>query len=134
MNELNFAVVLPAMLLGLAVLVVVFVLVGRNNKARHETIKLMIEKGQEVPPEFFAPHRPTVSRSLTLEEFRGYAIGWGVTWTCLGLGIGLASYLSSGNWRSAAWGLIFVFLGLGSFINAALVQWQIKKQVPWPKP
>jgi hypothetical protein len=134
MNGLNYDVVLPAMLLGFGVLAVVFALVARATKARHETIRLLIEKGQELPPELLAPHRPPAPRSLTLEEFRGYAIGWGVTWTCLGLGIGLASYLSSGNWRSAAWGLIFVFLGIGSFINAALVHWHIKKQVTWPKP
>jgi hypothetical protein len=136
MNELNYEVVLPAVLLGLAVLVVVFVLIVRSNKARHETIRLMIEKGQEIPPEFFAPHRPPVptKEPLALDYYRGMAIGWGVTWTCLGLGIGLANYLSSGNIRAAAWGLIFVFLGIGSFINAAIIHWQIKKQAATPKP
>lgn len=132
----DYAVVFPAMLLGLALLVVVFLLIGRANRARYETVKLMIEKGQEIPPEFFAPHRPHAlpKEGLTLDYYRGMAIGWGVTWTCLGLGISAASYVSSGQLRSAAWGLIFVFLGLGSFINAAIVHWQIKKQAATPKP
>ena len=132
---LDFYVVFPAMLLGLAVLVVVFLLVGRANRARYETVKLLIEKGQGVPPEFFAPHRPVAqSRALTPEELMGYAVGWGVTWTCLGLGISAASYVSTGQVRSAAWGLIFVFLGIGSFINAALIRRQIAKQAAPPKP
>ena len=134
---LDYTVVFPAMLLGLAVLAVVFVLVRHRNKARYETIKLLIEKGQEVPPEFYAPHRPPVPGNrytLTPEELKGYAVGWGVTWTCLGLGVGAANYFSSGELRSAAWGLIFVFLGLGSFINATIIRWQIAKQAATPKP
>ena len=83
----------------------------------------------------FAPHRPVAqSRALTPEELMGYAVGWGVTWTCLGLGISAASYVSTGQVRSAAWGLIFVFLGIGSFINAALIRRQIAKQAAPPKP
>jgi hypothetical protein len=71
---------------------------------------------------------------MTLDDYRGYAIGWGNTFTCLGLGISLASYLSSGDWRAGAWGLIFVFLGIGSFINAAVIHRQVKKQAATPKP
>ncbi|HEY7672664.1 MAG TPA: DUF6249 domain-containing protein [Gammaproteobacteria bacterium] len=132
MSELNYDVVLPAMLLGFGVLAVVFALVARATKARYETIKLLIEKGQELPPELLAPHRPPVPRSLTLAELQGYAVGWGVTWTCLGLGISVASYASSGELRSAAWGLVFLFLGIGSFINAAIIRRQIKAATPWP--
>jgi hypothetical protein len=117
-----------AVLLGLAVLAVIFVLISRANKARYETMRLLIEKGQELPPELVAPHKPPVPTNMTLEAYRGYAIGWGNTFTFLGLGISLASYLSSGNWRAAAWGLIFVFLGIGSFVNAAIIHRQIKKQ------
>jgi hypothetical protein len=121
-------------LLGFGVLAVVFALVARATKARYETMKLLIEKGQELPPELVAPHRPPMPRNMELWEYRGYAIGWGNTFTCLGLGISLASYLSSGDWRAAAWGLVFVFLGIGSFINAAVVHRQIKKQAATPKP
>jgi hypothetical protein len=117
-----------AVLLGLAALGVIFTLIARATKARYETMRLLIEKGKELPPELVAPHRPPMSKNMTLADYRGYAIGWGNTFTCLGLGISLASYLSSGNWRAAAWGLIFVFLGIGSFINAAIIHWQIKKQ------
>jgi hypothetical protein len=131
MND-DLAVVLPAVLLGFGVLVVVFALVARATKARYDTIRQLIEKGQELPPELLAPHRPPMPKNLTLAELRGYAIGWGVTWTCLGLGISLASYVSSGEWRSAAWGLVFLFLGIGSFINAAIIERQIKAATPWP--
>ena len=134
MNEINYAVVLPAVLLGFGVLAVVFALVARATKARYETMRLLIEKGQELPPELLAPHRPPVPKNMTIEDYRGYAIGWGNTFTCLGLGISLASYLSAGNWRAAAWGLVFVFLGIGSFINAAIIHRQIKKQAATPKP
>ena len=39
---------------------------------------------------------------LTLEEHRGYSLGWGVLLSFLGLGVGLAGFVSSGEIRSAA--------------------------------
>ena len=134
-GEPNYITVLAGMLLGLAflvmVLVMVFTLIARSSRARYETIKLLIEKGQEVPPELLAPHRPAAHRfdreRWSPAELMGHAVGWGVILSCLGVGIGLANYIDSGELRSAAWGLIPLFLGIGWFINAGIIRYQIAK-------
>lgn len=128
-GEVDYVIVFGGMIAGLIALAIIFNFVLRGRRARFETIRLLIEKGQEIPPQLLGPGVPAPRQEKwSLEELRGHAVGWGNVFTFLGVGIGLANYLSAGDWRSAAWGLIFVFLGIGWFVNAAIIHRSIKKQ------
>jgi hypothetical protein len=127
----DYLVIFGGFIAGLIALVIIFNFLIQVRRARFETIRMLIEKGEEVPPQLYGPgatHAGRPANAWTPEEYRGHAIGWGNLFTFLGLGIGLANYLSSGDWRAAAWGLVFVFLGIGSFVNALIIHRGIRKQ------
>ena len=126
----DYLIVFSGMVLGLVTVALVLATIARVKKARYETIQAMVEKGREIPEQLLGPRHPQFPprEKLTLEEHRGYSLGWGVLLSFLGLGVGLAGFLSSGEIRSAAWGLIFLFLGLGWLTNSALIARHIRRQ------
>jgi hypothetical protein len=89
---------------------VVLTFVNQRERRRQETLARFIERGQEIPAALLPPAR--YSRNVSLRR--------GVGLTCLAIGLGVAIYLNTGDFRSAAWCLVPLSLGIGSFINAAL--------------
>lgn len=112
--------------MGLAVLIVALICwtVARAQQTRYETIRSLIEKGQEIPPQLLpgtpAPKPVQKSRAEAAEDSAWGVLLWGILFSFLGVGIGLAAYLSSGDIRKAAWGLILLFVGLGLLTFLAL--------------
>src|SRR5262245_22989766 len=96
-NAPNYLIVFGAM--AAAVIIAFLVTSGyvRAHKARFETIRMMIEKNQEIPPQLMSRHQPQLPRPLTAAEYRGFAVGWGVTWTALAVGLGLTMYIIFGE-------------------------------------
>lgn len=88
---------------------------SRRERRRHALYSMFIDKGQEIPRELLPP-LPTRESSRQRELNRGV---WLVS---LGLGLGVALYIFTDEWRIAAWALIFLFLGVASFINALLLR------------
>ena len=100
----------------------IFALIG--NRMRQRTIRMMVEKGQQVPAELLAPEARRVRRRSDVRR--------GVVWTMVGLG--LMVWLAAVNdWEGGAWsfGLIPFLIGLGY-----LIVWKLenKKDIPPPPP
>ena len=100
----------------------IFALIG--NRMRQRTIRMMVEKGQQVPAELLAPEVRRVRRRSDVRR--------GVVWTMVGLG--LMVWLAAVNdWEGGAWsfGLIPFLIGLGY-----LIVWKLenKKDIPPPPP
>jgi hypothetical protein len=103
----NVVAATALLVIGLALIVAVSMWL--RGWRRHRLLTTFIERGQEIPPALL-PRPP----SRQDEQRRG-------TWlTCLGVGVGLVLYIVSGDPKLAAWCLIPLFLGLASFVNAAL--------------
>jgi hypothetical protein len=115
-NELAVAAMRQAnSQMGGAAIVLVVIIVAAlifatlRDKRRQELFSRFAEKGQEIPRELL-PLPPSRLRELRR-----------ATWlSSLGLGLGLVLYITTGDWRVAAWCLILLFLATASFINAAL--------------
>ena len=94
------------------------------TRTRQRTIRMMVEKGQPVPPELLAPATRGIRRRSDVRR--------GVVWTMVGLG--LMIWLAAVNdWEGGAWsfGLIPFLIGLGY-----LIVWKLenKKDIPPPPP
>jgi hypothetical protein len=78
---------------------------ARRNRMVHETVRLLVEKGQQLPPDIFRERR----RATPASDLRK-----GIAWTAIG--VGLTGYFlvgSGGNWGI---GLIPLCIGLGYLI------------------
>ena len=117
----------PILIIALVALGVAFVLgiialslfAGqRGERQRLKLIERFIEKGQPVPRELVAPEpapRPTAA------EIRHLDIRRGITLLCWAAGVSIFLFIAFGDPRAAAWGLLFLFPGIGSFIKAWLI-------------
>jgi hypothetical protein len=110
------APVLIVMVIGLISLV--------GTRMRQRTIRMMVEKGQPVPPELLAPATRGLRRRSDVRR--------GVVWTMIG--VGLIVWLGAVNdWEGGAWsfGLIPLLIGFGY-----LIVWKLenKKDIPPPPP
>jgi hypothetical protein len=100
----------------LAIIAMSFAIAVRQNKQRLEVIERLIDKGQPVPRELFgkAPLPLPAHIQQRVDLRRGIALlGWAI-------GIALLMYFGFGQLRAAAWGLLFLFLSVASFVNAYL--------------
>jgi len=101
------------MLFTLGVIAVVFHFIGRVERARLDVIERLLAQDKRVPPELF-----NRTNELPLDVRRRRDFRRGITLLAWGLGIGLVFFiLSHGQWRAAAWSLIFLFLSGASFLN-----------------
>ncbi|HUB07252.1 MAG TPA: DUF6249 domain-containing protein [Myxococcales bacterium] len=76
-----------------------------TERERHETMRRIIEKGGQIPPELLGtvvPQRSVLSRGITL----------------CAVGVGLATFFLTGAMWS--WGLLLVLLGLGYLLSWVL--------------
>src|SRR5215213_7675976 len=96
---------------GAPVLVVAAILFFNYMRSRslHRTVRMMVEKGQPVPPELFAaPHTPARARS---DMRRGVVL--------IMIGIGLMVFFGAVNdWEGGAWslGIIPFLIGAGHLL------------------
>jgi hypothetical protein len=93
--------------------IVALVLRKRLQQARllHETIRMMIDKGQPIPPELLQPPGPRRPRS---DLRRGLVL--------LGIGIGLTVWLAMDGGTKWALGLIPLLMGV-----AFLITWKVER-------
>jgi hypothetical protein len=97
---------------------------NRRSRAKLELVERLLTSGQPVPRELMT----NVPRLLPLPEQRRYDIRRAVAFLSWGIGIGVAFYfLSGGNPRAAAWGLLFVVPGLGNLLKAWLTAREIAR-------
>jgi hypothetical protein len=91
---------------------------------RHQTIRMLAEKGQPIPAELLAQTRRTVRQRSDVRR--------GVIWTMIGLGA-MIFFGAVNEWEGGVWslGLIPFLIGLGY-----LIVWKLegKKDVPPPTP
>jgi hypothetical protein len=111
---------------GAPVLIVAVILYFGFSKTRmkHRTIRMLVEKGQPIPPELLAPPTPTVRQRSDLR--RGVVL--------LMVGLGLMVFLGAVNdWEGGAWalGIIPFLIGAGY-----LLVWKLdsRKDIPPPLP
>jgi hypothetical protein len=93
-----------------------------KNRMMHRTIRLMVEKGQAVPPALLAPPSTAVRQRSDMRR--------GVVLVMIGLGLML--FLGAVNeWEGGAWaiGIIPLFVGIGY-----LLVWRLegKRDIPPP--
>jgi Domain of unknown function (DUF6249) len=112
-------------LFGAPVLVVAVIMYFgfSKNRMMHRTIRLMVEKGQPVPPALLAP-TPSVRQRSDMRR--------GVVFVMVGLGLML--FLGAVNeWEGGAWavGIIPFLIGVGY-----LLVWKLegRKDIPPPPP
>ena len=92
-----------------------------KNRMMHRTVRMMVEKGQPVPPALLAPPPPAVRQRSDMR--RGVVL--------LMVGLGLIVFLGAANeWENGAWavGIIPALIGLGY-----LLVWKLeggKKEIP----
>jgi hypothetical protein len=94
------------------------------QRRRHQTIRMLAEKGQPIPAELLAPTRRTVRQRSDVRR--------GVIWTMIGLGA-MIFFGAVNEWEGGVWslGLIPFLIGVGY-----LIVWKLegKKDVPHPTP
>ena len=111
---------------GAPVLIVAVILYFGFSKTRmkHRTIRMLVEKGQPIPPELLAPPAPTVRQRSDMRR--------GVVLLMVGLGIMLFIGAAS-DWEGGGWalGIIPFLIGAGY-----LLVWKLdsKKDKPPPLP
>jgi Domain of unknown function (DUF6249) len=95
-----------------------------KNRMMHKTVRMMVEKGQEVPAALLAPPAPAQRQRSDMR--RGVVL--------LTVGLGLTIFLGAVNdWEGGAWaiGIIPFLIGVGY-----LLVWKLegKKDIPPPLP
>jgi Na+/melibiose symporter-like transporter len=104
---------LGGMLLSLAIVVIALHFSTKSQREKQKLIEQCIEKGRDVPPELLAQTIP-LKKQTEYTRRRDIRRGiWLLYW-----GLGLVAYIASDDLKSAAFSLIFLFLGAGSFVNA----------------
>jgi hypothetical protein len=119
MGQMGMAIIIAGIISGnLFVLGVVAIALYFGSKAERnklDVIARLIENGHRVPREMFMKKvLPSVEEQRRRDRRRG------VSALCWAVGVALTFYLLGGNPRGSAWGLIFLFVSIGSFINLYL--------------
>lgn len=95
-----------------------------KNRMMHRTIRMMVEKGQPVPPALLAPQPPAVRQRSDMRR--------GVVLVMVGLGV-MLFFGAVNDWEGGAWtiGIIPFLIGLGY-----LLVWKLegKKDISSPPP
>jgi hypothetical protein len=106
-------IVVPVMLFGsmAAVGALALWLRSQNQRRKHDMLRGLIEKGAQIPPEFFAAPEPR----------RRSPVQRGVFLLLGGAAFCIALYVNAPN-GSWTWGLIPVFTGLGTLVAHRLEQ------------
>ena len=99
----------------LAILAIIFGYSRKADQNRHDTIRMFLEKGIEVPERLLIdPENPTPGKRMS-------DVRKGVIWTVIGLGLAGVFFIGSGgNWRACSMGLLPLLIGVGYFIVGRL--------------
>jgi hypothetical protein len=124
-QELTSEYRLVVWIIGLGVLIAIPI-VGMSllapylrEKRRAELIEKFLEQGREIPSELLAkPEVPSVPPHELAELIRSRSMRRGVVLLALALGVAVVFYIGTGDPRAAAWGFLFLCLGVACFINA----------------
>ena len=119
MEAMATGVVVGGMICGLVFTlgVVGLALYFTSKQERHklDAIAKLVASGHPVPREMF------MKKVLpSVEEQRRRDLRRGVSALCWAVGVALTFYLLGGDPRAPAWGLIFLFVSIGSFVNLYL--------------
>ncbi|MDQ2824974.1 MAG: DUF6249 domain-containing protein [Verrucomicrobiota bacterium] len=92
-----------------------------KNRMMHRTVRMMVEKGQPVPPALLAPPPPAVRQRSDMRR--------GVVLVMVGIGV-MIFFAAVNEWEGGAWalGIIPFLIGLGY-----LLVWKLeggKKEIP----
>jgi len=96
-----------------------------KNRMMHRTVRMIVEKGQPVPPALLAPPPPAVRQRSDMRR--------GVVLVMVGVGV-MLFFAAVNDWEGGAWaiGIIPFLIGLGY-----LLVWKLeggKKEIPPPPP
>jgi predicted PurR-regulated permease PerM len=88
---------------------------SKHERHKLDTISKLVASGHPVPREMFLKKvLPSVEDQRRRDRRRG------VSALCWAVGVALTFYLLGGDPRAPAWGLIFLFVSIGSFVNLYL--------------
>ena len=102
-----------------------------KERQRSKLVEKIVNAGQEIPAELLAQFLPenkfkSKETRTPSEKYRD-DLKFGIFFICLGLGVGLALSLIFEP-KMGLWSLIFIFLSLGSFLNALLISGKAAQQ------
>jgi Domain of unknown function (DUF6249) len=120
-HEMVVALGIPIGSMALAAVIVALVGYFKNQerKQRHETIRLALEKGQQLPAELLDPELSFASRTVGIQGNRS-DLARGIQWLFLGAGLSLFLWFFKPEQPLWAVGLIPMFLGLGKLVSHAV--------------
>jgi hypothetical protein len=106
-------IVIPVAFFACVAIVGALALIGylRHTVQRHQTLRAMVEKGMQIPPELLGQGQRPPSPRRDLRR--------GILLICFGLGIALFLIVADGE-EGAGLGLIPILVGIGYLIVAAL--------------
>jgi Domain of unknown function (DUF6249) len=110
---MNEDIVVPIAFFACVAVVGALVLIGyiRHTVQRHQTLRAMVEKGMQIPPELLGQGQRPPSPRRDVRR--------GILLICFGLGVGLFLIFADGE-EGAGMGLIPILVGIGYLIVAAL--------------
>ena len=110
---MSVEIVVPVAFFVCVAIVGVLVLIGysRETMQRHQTVRAMVEKGVEIPPQLLGEGKRPPSPRRDLRK--------GILLVCTGIGIGLFLLFEDGL-DEAALGLVPILIGIGYLIVAKL--------------
>lgn len=117
----DFAILGIWVALPIVIISIIVVAASLEDRRRIKLIEQFVVEGRDIPAELLltaSERKEQAKANAKPQSQRTVDLRRGVWLLCLGLGIALATYLISGSFRIAAWGLIFLFLSGASFINA----------------
>lgn len=111
---LAFVMPFAAFIFVLTLMWIIFSYERKKDHNRHETIRVYLEKGLEVPPQLLIDKDNPQTWRATSDLRKG------IIWTVIGVGISVTVLILVGSDRGAVLGLIPVCIGIGYFIAAKL--------------
>ncbi len=106
---LGIMVPIIAIVMGILLAIIAVFLRFRRQKEEQETVRLALEKGIDLPEDFFKKVEPGNGRSPY------NSLKWGIFWAAGGFALFVALWVDEGI-ESAVWGLIPVAIGIGLII------------------
>jgi 4-hydroxybenzoate polyprenyltransferase len=108
-SALGVMIPITAVFMGILLAIVSVYLRFRRQKEEQETMRIALEKGVELPEDFFKSDEIGNGRN------RYSSLKWGIFWTTGGLALFIALWVNQGI-EEAVWGLIPFAIGIGLIV------------------
>jgi hypothetical protein len=105
-NAIPVVAIITSFTITVAIIAIVFYFALRSRQLRSQEIMAAIEKGIEVP------FPPTKERKV--RDYRRL----GLLWTCVGIALTLALWVSSSSFIGGVWGLLPLAVGIALLISS----------------